>query len=190
MKAHRLILPLLFALTAGCGARVTPPPAPADAVPVFFVDYGRHASVVLSSQSEGLLYEYAFGDWDWFAMNRNEWHDALEALFCSRGATLGRRIHEPPSSTEQFAIDAGAHRVLEFAAPRRRVDVLLARLERRYRRHLDTQVYNPLARLYFVRDDAHYALWRNCNHETARWLEAVGCEVRGMRMTSGFKFAK
>jgi hypothetical protein len=184
---------LLFVLgtVAGCGgARITPPPSPIDPVPAFVVDYGRHSSVLLPSAGDGKLHEYAFGDFDWIALNRNKWYDALDALFASDSAALGHRTLELMEDPEQLADAAVARRVLTFDVPRERVDRLLARLDARYRKRLATQVFNRASSLYFVRDDERYTWANNCNHVTARWLEALGCRLRGSRMTSKFKFEK
>lgn len=183
---------LLFAITViGCGgARITPPTSPADPVCAFVVDYGRHSSVMLPSPSDGKLHEYAFGDFDWFALNHNKWHDALDALFASDGAALGHRTLQPMEDPEKLAEAAKAKHVLQFYVERKRAARLLERPDARYRKHLPTQVFNRESSLYFVRDEERYTWANNCNHLTARWLEAPGCNVRGSRITSKFRFAR
>ena len=50
-------------------------------------------------------------------------------------------------------------------------------------------MYNPTSQMWFAPDDEHYSLLHNCNHETASWLRALGCTIRGPAMFSNFKFA-
>jgi hypothetical protein len=188
----RAPLAIALLILAGCGggARITPPSAPAEPVGAFVVDYGRHSSLLLPSPFDGKLHEYAFGDFDWFALNYKAWDDAVEALFASTGGALGHRTLDPLQDTEQLADAARAERVLQFYVERERAAKLLERLQTRYEKHGSTRVFNPSSSLYFVRDDERYSWANNCNHVTARWLEALGCKLRGSRMTSKFKFEK
>jgi hypothetical protein len=182
-----VVLLLALGLTGCGGARITPPACPADPASVFVADYGRHSSLILPSPVDGKLHEYTFGDFDWFALNRNAWHDALDALFCSDGAALGWRTLDPADDAESLARSTSAPRVLQLQVARDRASRLLEKIDARYRRHLPSQVFNPLMSLHFVRDDERYSWGNNCNHVTARWLEALGCTLRGSRMTSHFR---
>src|SRR5260370_41910236 len=79
-----------MALISGCSARIIPPAHVVDPVPVFVADYGRHSSILLPDE-DGKLLEFAWGDYEWFAVNHNDAGDALAALFWSRGSTMGIR---------------------------------------------------------------------------------------------------
>jgi hypothetical protein len=178
------------ALIAGCGATVIPPRDPPEPVRAYLADYGRHSSILLPTNDGRALHEYAFGDWDWFAAGRTSLLNGLDAMFASDGSALGRRSVAVGPDPSRLADRVGADRLLAFEAPRAKVVALETELDARYRRNFDSHVYNPDANLAFVHDDERYSFWHNCNHVTAEWLEALGCEVRGSRITSRFKFAK
>ena len=180
----------IASLLAGCGATVIPPTNPPEPVRAYFADYGRHSSVLLPTNDGAALHEYAFGDWDWFAAGHTSIFNGLDALLASDGGALGhRRVPLTPDPTK-LAHRVGAERLLPFEVSRAKVAALETKLDSRYRRRLDTYLYNDEAKLGFVRDETPYSLWHNSNHVTAQWLEALGCEVRGSRITSRFRFAK
>ena len=67
--------------------------APADPVApvtVYITDYGYHRRLVLPT-SQGKFLQYAYGDWDYFALNRQNWNNAVAALLIPTQGTLGRR---------------------------------------------------------------------------------------------------
>lgn len=188
MRLMTLFVVLTLACLAGCSATIVPPAHPVDPVPVFVTDYGRHSSVVMPDV-DGHLVEYAWGDWDWFALEKTSIWNGILALFCSEGAALGtRRLDASPDNPDLPHVLACEH-LLRFDADRARVDGLLQSLHARFERHIDTEVYNRAASLTLVRDDEHYAGWHNCNHVTAEWLKDLGCSIEGTPMTSKFKLA-
>jgi len=171
---------------AGCANRVVPPEHVADPVPVYIVDYGRHSSLLLPAGPDRLT-EYAYGDWDWFASNSTAWTQAIKALFFSAGATIGRRdLDDPRDGLPGLLSRIGAIRLVRVNVERTRAAALREQLNRRWDRGRDTMIYNPAAELFLVRDSQHYALWHDCNHETARWLREVGCSIWGLNVTSDF----
>ncbi|HYO08812.1 MAG TPA: DUF2459 domain-containing protein [Tepidisphaeraceae bacterium] len=181
-----IMLTLLATIHAGCATTVvTPPPAPGS-VAVFLTDYGRHSSILLPNDA-GVLTEFAFGDYQWFALGETSMGKAVRAMLFSSGSTLGRRTLAPTGEAEQVARATGAAHVARFEAPRERVDALRSQLDARFEERIDTVTYNPLSQLWFVRDEESYGLLHNCNHVTARWLRALGCEIRGTAMFSNFK---
>jgi len=187
-----LPLALLVCLTCvltGCGATIVPPPRSGDMVSVFVTDYGRHSSLVLPDGA-GDLVEYAWGDWDWFAVNKNGILNGVAAVFFSHGATFGSRHLDAGPERAHLARVIGCERLLRVDAERARVGALRDELNARLDRHVGTMVYNPASGFSFVRDDEHYAGWHNCNHVTARWLRELGCQVEGSSFTSKFKLAR
>jgi hypothetical protein len=178
----------LLLCLVGCSATIVPPAHVIDPVPVFVTDYGRHSSLVLPD-GDGHLVEYAWGDWDWFALEKTGVLDGIVAAFCSHGSALGtRRIDASPQSTDLAHVLKCEH-LLRFDADRARVTDVLDALRARYQRHIDTQVYNRDVGLWLAHDDEHYAGWHNCNHVTAEWLRELGCCVEGTPFTSKFKLA-
>jgi hypothetical protein len=138
---------------------------------------------------DGHLVEYAWGDWDWFALDKTSLWNGLVALVCSHGAALGtRRIDASPYDPDLSHV-LECEQLIHFNADRSRVAALLQSLHSRFERHIDTQVYSRAASLTFVRDDEHYSGWHNCNQVTAEWLRDLGCGIEGTPLTSKFKLA-
>jgi hypothetical protein len=106
---------VLLMIASGCATVVAPPPV-SGSVPVYLTDYGRHSSILLRAQ-HGQLQEYAYGDWNWFAESRISISGALQALFASRGATLGRRQLDVGDSVEAISAATGADRVASILVP-------------------------------------------------------------------------
>lgn len=182
----RITIMLGLMMTAGCATTIVPPTVAPDGATVYLTDYGRHSSVLLPSGS-GAYSEFAFGDWNWFALSRTKTSDGLRALFFSAGATLGKRQIDLGDDVDDVARKTKAFHVAKFAASRGRIDPLLVRLNGDFEARLDTVRYNPASDLWFVRSDEPYGLLHNCNHATARWLRALGCEVRGPSVYSNFR---
>lgn len=184
--AHRAVLLLaLLALAAGCSTRIIPPLAPANPVPVYVTDYGRHSSVVIPT-GDGCVMEYTYGDWDFFALGHGGWMNAARALTASRSACLGRRSVPLPPDGGDLAETLGCEHLLKFTVAQADVWALVTSLDARYREQIGTLIYSYQQDLFFVKDTERYALFHNCNHETAEWLRMLGCEVRGSAMTSKF----
>jgi hypothetical protein len=167
---------------------VAPPPRPIDPVTVILGQYGKHSSLFLPLPAGGME-EFANGDFDYFALNRDNWFGAMRALFFSRGSSLATRTLpiQPDDPTALAQLDAPDS--LVFRVSRAKADALRQSLEAEFNRHRDTLVYNAENRLYNVRCDGHYSLGSNCNNVSAQWLRALGCRVRGPAMTTDFELA-
>lgn len=188
---RRPILACILAaiLCAGCTTTVIPPRNVADPVNVYLTDYGRHSSILLRDPQTNLLTEFAFGDWNWFAINQNTSGDAVEALLFSAGSTLGRRHIDAADNPGDVKDKTGAYTVQSFPASREKVNRLLTQLEDEFNSHVNSITYNALMQLWFVRTSEPYSAWHNCNHLTTRWLHQLGCETRGLGAFSKFKVA-
>jgi hypothetical protein len=187
-----LSLLLIVCAVAGGGGCVTseivPPPPGGDDVGVFVTDYGRHSSLILPAP-QGHYNEYAFGDFNWFALSHTRTSDAARALLWSAGSTLGRRQLELIDDPAAVASDTSAAKAIRLEAPRAKVYALIEQLDAAYFARHDTVTYNPASAMWFVRSREPYHAFHNCNHLTARWLRQLGCEVRGSAMFSKFKVA-
>ncbi len=173
----------LIALSlAGCVTAIRPPAAPADPVGVAIVDYGYHASLILPLPGGGAM-EYAYGEWNWFALNLDRWYHAIPALCWPTRGTLGRRRHA------SFPRRGGlsSQKFLEFRVERARAEALAAALDERYGRNAATEVFNPVNGLTFVHDECDYWCLANCNHVLAAWLRELGCDVGGSACFSSFR---
>jgi hypothetical protein len=191
-KAGPVLLPLvlLFVLLlagvalSGCQHRIEPPASVSDPVNVFVIDYGRHASLALPADEDGLV-EWSWGDWDWFALERTGIQDGLRALFASRRSTLSRRALAAAESADDVSARLGAENVLSMEVERVRAAALQRELEARWRQGRDEAVAHPGGRV-FVPEDRRYSLFNSSVHEVARWLEALGAKVTGMSLTANF----
>ncbi|MEF8833716.1 MAG: hypothetical protein V5A42_02515 [Halofilum sp. (in: g-proteobacteria)] len=175
----RVHIAALFGLVAtACTNTVVPPAEPTAPAAAFLLDHGRHTSLVL--EGPGGMTRYAWGDWDYYALNRTGPLRASGTLFGANQAGLGRR--RLPGPPEQ----ARVHR--QVAVPIEalwRVDVpgdharrLHERLDRRFRDARATRLANPLYDLEFVQVDPPYNVTSNSNHRVGEWLRQLGCEVR------------
>jgi hypothetical protein len=177
---------LLFC--GGCEAVIVPPVVAHDVptTPVFVADYGYHSSLILP-RGDGMMMEYAYGDWNYFANNHKTFGSTLDALFSSEQATLGRRVLLRSPYQAGLGEAIGAKSVVRFDASRDKVAALDMELSNRFSRDLDSLIYTPAQNSYFVKDAEHYSIGNNCNHLTARWLERLGCRVEGRVFGSRFR---
>jgi hypothetical protein len=183
-----LLIPLILLAglaLGGCQHVIDPPARVSEPVDVFVVDYGRHASLVLPRENDGLV-EWSWGDWNWFALERTGLADGLQALFASPRSTLGRRMLNPAESAQELAARVGAEEVLILTVERERVSALDHELEARWLRRRQEAVEHRSGRV-FVPDEARYRLFNNSVHELARWLESLGAVVSGTSVTANFK---
>jgi hypothetical protein len=182
------IFMLMTLFIGGCATTVIPPKNPADPVPVYLTDYGRHSSVLLPVAGGGFD-EYAFGDWDFFALGHTKWWIAIRALIHSPQATLARR-HIEPGSDEAIQKQLGdCKRLMRFDAAKMNVKNLAADLDERFNEE-SPAIFSDYCKMYCVRDDECYWIFHNCNNVTAGWLKSLDCKIRGSAIYSNFHFKK
>jgi hypothetical protein len=180
---------LLLIFSTGCSGTIYPPPHPIEPVTAYVADYGRHSSIVLPAKNGGYI-EWAFGDWNWFALGHTKWNDALLAILWSPQSTLGRRVVGPQPNDEALRHALNTNRVTPIEVSADSATALMDQLDKRYLRHAQTQVYSSYSYMDHVKDCEYYSALHNCNHLTARWLRKLGCRVDGLAFGSGFKLAK
>jgi hypothetical protein len=170
----------------GCTTTLIPPVAPSHPTTILVTDYGKHSSVVLPDPQGGLV-EYAFGDWDYFALGHKGLLVGLVALIHSPQATLGRRwVLIDPNAPDAYRL-LGAQRTQRLIVDSDRVKSLFQRLNLEYARHLDTEVYSASEQMHFVHSDERYDVFHNCNNLTADWLKSLGVHVDGLALFSKFR---
>ncbi len=176
----RLMLLLCVLPLAGCGTwTVMPPPAPERPLPIFLLDHGRHASLVLP-RADGMV-RYSYGHWDWYVLNRNAPYRASGVLFGRSEAGLGRRVLPGPARMawvrRQVRVPIEyAWRIEVEAAQANRLDRRLGEL---FAGQADALIDNPLYDLEFVPHPTPYSLFHNSNHQVAEWLRKLGNTVEG-----------
>lgn len=177
-------------LTGGCAATVYPGAKPVQPTAVYLADYGIHSSVLLPT-GDGRYVEYAFGDWNFAALNHCWPQDAFGALLVSFQSTLGRRyIKLRPGEDAPHPVHPEPHRLQIVYASRADVQRLVRELDERYRSDGTQSCHNPDNDMDYVKDREHYWIANNCNHLTARCLRELGCDVHGLVMLSKFDVAR
>ena len=186
---NRVLTVVILSLTGGCAATVYPVATPVQPTAVYLADYGIHSSVLLPT-GDGRYVEYAFGDWNFAALNHCWPQDAMGALLVSFQSALGRRfIAVRPGQAAPHPVHPAPHHVQVVFASRPDVERLVRELDERYRRGGSDRRYNPDNGMDYVKDGEHYWIANNCNHLTARCLREMGCDVRGLTILSSFDVA-
>ena len=188
LKIAILVACVIASASAGCVTTVIPPAPSGDDVPVFVTDYSRHSSILLPAP-EGHYIEYAFGDFNWFALSKTSGSDGARALLWSAGSTIGRRQLRLTDNIEAVVRDTDAETVIRFKAARAKVNALIEQLDAEFFAAHGTVTYNPASSMWFVRSRQRYNAFHNCNHLTARWLRELGCTVHGTAMFSKFRIS-
>ena len=177
-----IVLSLLALGATGC-VSVYPQKVAVVPTDVYVTDYGIHSSVIIPN-GDGRYVEYAFGDWNYAALNHDWPNDAFGALVISFQSGLGRRFLETnPADLKPVLMHPEPERVQVVHASREAVEGVRNELDERYRRDLTKTkkvVHNPENNMDFVRDDEHYSFYNNCNDLTARCLRKMGCELVGV----------
>ena len=79
---------LIFA-NAGCVSTIEPPSNPRQPVTVFLQSEARHKGLLLP-KAEGRFVEYGFGDYDWYALEKDRWYYVFDTVLWPTKGTLGR----------------------------------------------------------------------------------------------------
>lgn len=192
MKPATTILALgaaWLAVLAGCAATVHPPLSPRDPVEVYVVDYGIHAALVLPL-AEGGLGEFAYGDWRWFALDREEWWRVGPVLFWPTPAGLGVRTLTGPAADGSVAARTWGAPHLALPVERSRAIDLSADLRRYVALRSAEAVQNTRFGLTFVPDPEPYWIGHHCNTVVADWLRRLGCEVSHAPLWADFRLGQ
>jgi hypothetical protein len=174
----------------GCAYRVTPPATVESAATVTLLDFGKHSGLVLPRE-DGTRTRYAFGEWEWFALGRDNPLRAINLLAPQVG-TL-ERLDIPRDDPTDMTHQAEAS--WDIVVERSRVDALLTELDGAFERGAQVRVIDdPATGRRFVPVDYDEYLYllvgNNCNDATARWLRAVGCRVSGSSVSARFVVEK
>ncbi|MDX1610377.1 MAG: hypothetical protein R3225_09680 [Halofilum sp. (in: g-proteobacteria)] len=164
-------------LLGACANTVVPPQTPDNPVPVFLLDHGRHASLVLA-RDYGIT-RYSYGHWDYYARNRTGALRASGTLFGDDQAGLGRRQLPGPADLRNVRrrVLVPIQHAWRIEVPAARAATLSRRLDGIFRANLASRLDNPLYDLEFVHHPEPYGVDHNSNHVTGEWLRALGCEV-------------
>lgn len=167
-------------------AIIIPPAKPALPVTVYVMEQGFHARLVLPLPGNGLI-QYAYGDWQYFALNQQSFTSGLRALFLPTQGALGRRIYEDVATLQQTVEETQGSTLLSLEVPGEKASQLLQSLGDRFQQKQDTQIYNPLTQMFFVQDEQNYIVLHNSNHELVNWLQDLDCQVKGFVLWADFE---
>ena len=187
-RVKLFLLVMVIALcSTGCSTTVIAPMNPSHPADVFIIDYGRHVSLILPQPDDELLVEYAYGDWGWFALDKSKSFNVFPTLLWPTRGTLGRWEWDMEPNAEAMRHRIPCEGVQEVTVETSAIADLLAQLDERYQRHIDTLHYQSLYQLNFVHDDQSYWAFHNCNHVLAIWLRDLGCKTHGFAMFADFR---
>ncbi len=166
-------------------ATIVPPADPAEPVTIHVADHGLHSRLVLPT-GNGELIQYAYGDWNYFALNQQDLRNGVAALLLSTQGTLGRRQFSNIAELQQ-KIQQQDYTLLNLEVEQTKVTQLLKLLDERFNRNIETRIENPQIGLTLVQDDQDYTLLHNSNHELVEWLQYLDCRVYGFIMWANFR---
>jgi len=201
---------------AGCTNIIVPPAEVDDPQTAYVLDYGRHSSLLLPNDEETEFTEYAYGEWEWYALRRDSFFRVLPVLFLPTTGTLGRNTWLTLDDFDSTQRNDDAIREIMIRAindqlapeaihplrvEREAVARLREALNERFRKNIEAvrassssdespedepTLWVPEYRLTFVRDGVSYTAFHNCNHEVVGWVRELDCRVRGSGMFAEF----
>jgi len=182
-----LILAVLAVLALGWTLRpsaITPPVDPTDPVTIRLLSTGRHSGLLLPC-GDGRVVEYDYGEWDWYALGKDEWWRAPATVLWPNAGTLGRRTVRAVD-VEAMAESYGGARLAAISVERRDADRLRARLDAEFAAGGDVLHNNPYD-MDFVRHSHRFHLFHDCHDEVAEWLRELGCDVAPRAIRTGLR---
>jgi hypothetical protein len=170
-----VIASLVITIWVVSPAAIIPPENILNPVNIYLVDYGFHARLILPIGKDKCV-EYAYGDWQYFALNQQDWLTGAAALLLPTQGALGRKF----TKCDRFSN-------FLIAVEKTKVARLQKLLNSSFDRHASMQIENPHTGMTLVPYDRTYTLLHNSNHELVRWLEDLGCRVEGFVLWANFK---
>lgn len=154
------------------------PADPSSPITVYVADYGFHSRLLLPNE-DGKIVQYAYGDWQYFALKQQTPTTAFRALFVATPATLRKRVFENRMVMEASLQDRPKIKLLKLEVATDKVVALRSQLEYRFQQQLETHIEDKTYQIKFVREDRDYTVFHNSNHELVAWLQELDCQVEG-----------
>lgn len=177
---------LVAALLSGCAWKIIPPEKVSQPVIVHVTEYGRHTRLAMPKADEPGFWEYGFGEWNYYGLERRGLWDAIRAMTGLGQGAFSRRAL-PSRADGSFDLRAArGTRSAKIAVEASRVSALRQKLEDRWRRNVSHVVIRKWDSVPVSRDFESYHVFNNSNMATARWLKHLGCEIRGLPILSNF----
>ena len=178
-------------LTQACSTVVIPPADPVEPGPVFLLDHGRHASLVLPRGDQGMV-RYSYGDWTYYAEASTGVSEASAAVIWPTRAGLGRRELSgmPGAAALRRQIRIGVEQLHRIVVESRKIEELRVHLDSIYQANIETLIFNSMYDLEFVHHPNDYWILHNSNQVVAGWLEQLGCRVEGAALLSDWEIRR
>ena len=136
------------------------------------------------------MHEFAWGDFDWFALGEQSIWSGFRALLFSNGSGYGIREYRNQFTIPELKAANGARSIYSIEVENDKLEKLHQELLSRYKTKTARLVYYPNDSMVFAFSKEHYWFGYNCNHKTCDWLKSLGCEVHGIAMFGGIKMAE
>jgi hypothetical protein len=83
-----------------CTTTIIEPDGPAQPITVFVIDHGRTCRLVIPATDEGML-RYAYGDWNDYALGRNDLQHGITAPSVGQTQIAGRSSWRAPHGQDR-----------------------------------------------------------------------------------------
>lgn len=167
-------------LLGGCTSTIHPPKNPENPCRVYLVKEALHRGLILPVSGGGErdggrrdYVEYGYGDWDWYARNRNSWYHVFDTVLWPTQGTLGCRWWTPQQI--EWLEDQG--RATAITVPTAAAQSLRADLEESFRQGATAALHNSLNGMTFVKHPHRFWCFHNCNDGVVDWLRSLDCRV-------------
>lgn len=186
-----LALLLMLNAVAGCTARIVPPATVHQPATVYLLDHGRTPSLVLPTD-DGRMVRYAYGDWRYYALRKNDFFHGVAALLWPTQGALGRRELPGPPTLESVRqqVAVGCENVYAIDVEQSKATELREKLDALFESNRGTLVFNEPYDLEFVHHPRSYTLLHDSNRAVAAWLRELGCDVDGRTPLSKWRVAE
>ena len=171
----------VLVLLVGCTSTVVPPLDPVDPVEVFVLSEAMHTGLVLppdpgASGNPDQYVEFGFGDWDWYALGNDAWHNAFATVLWPTQGGLGRRTFGARTPAE-LRRRASWAKLQPIVVSREKAALLRRRLQAEFDGARKQVVVNRRYGFRFVPTRYSYWLWQNCADLAVDWLQELDCSV-------------
>lgn len=185
---RNLLLLLLVPVLTACATRVTAPDLVTEPRTVAVLEHGWHTSLMLTKVDHTRV-RYAFGDWRWYAEEKEGFWSGVRALALPSRSAFGRQALPPEQPGERLdhVIGTGIAKMHVFAVEAGQVDALVNRLEGLHRSGQASAFDNRTYNLVFVPHPQSYHFFVNSNHMVAQWLRDLGVDVRYTSAIGGWR---
>ena len=171
---------VIMLLQLGCATKIKCPKADGGKK-VVLVDHGYHPSLILPLDSQQSV-RYAYGNWNYYALEKNGLWDGARALFWPSPSGLGRKVFVGKASS----VPEGYEQMHELEIQPEKVQNFIAKIEALYQENLQSRHINHTYGLEFVHHPESYWIFHNSNQVMGEWLVELGCEVTGSRLFSNW----